>query len=130
VSWAFRHLWTLGGLLSFALGAVGAFLPLLPTVPFMLLAAFCFARGSESFHHWLLHHPRFGKAIRDWQASGAISRRSKWAAVLAIAAAFGLSLLAGVPVRWLAVQGAALACVLVFILTRPEGSEGPEGPEG
>jgi uncharacterized protein len=121
---AARHLWTIGGLVSFGLGAVGVLLPLLPTVPFMLLAAFCFARGSERFHDWLLAHPRFGPAIRDWRAHGAISRRGKRAAVLAIAATFALSLLLGVPAQGLAIQAAVLACVLLFILTRPDGPSG------
>lgn len=119
-----RHLWTLGGLASFGLGAVGVFLPLLPTVPFMLLAAFCFARGSESFHRWLVHHPRFGPPIADWRAHGAISRRGKRAAVVAIVAAFAVSMLIGVPATALAVQAAVLACVLVFILTRPSAPHG------
>jgi uncharacterized protein len=119
-----RHLWTLAGLLSFGLGAVGVFVPLLPTVPFMLLAAFCFARGSERFHCWLLAHPRFGPAIRDWRAHGAISRRGKRAAVLAIAATFVLSLLLGMPAAGLAIQAGVLAGVLTFILTRPDGPAG------
>lgn len=116
-----RHLWTAAGLVSFAIGAVGAFVPLLPTVPFVLLAAFCFARGSESFHRWLVHHPRFGPAIRDWRAHGAISRKGKRAAVIAICGAFAASVLIGVPARGLAVQAVVLACVLAFILTRPVG---------
>ena len=90
----------------------------------MLLAAFCFARGSEPFHRWLVHHPRFGPPIRDWQAHGAISRRAKRAAVLAIAATFAVSLLIGLPASALAIQAAVLACVLVFILTRPDGPRG------
>ncbi len=118
-----RHLWTAAGLVSFAIGAVGAFLPLLPTVPLMLLAAFCFARGSEPFHQWLVQHPRFGPGIRDWQAHGAISRRGKRAAVIAMAAALGASLLFGVPRYVLAIQAVALVGVLVFILTRPEGPQ-------
>ena len=121
---AIRHLWTLGGVLSFVVGAVGVFVPLLPTVPFMLLAAFCFARGSDRFHRWLVAHPRFGPAIRDWRAHGAVSRRGKRAAVLAIVATFLLSLLLGMPAAGLAVQAAVLAGVLVFILTRPDGAAG------
>jgi uncharacterized membrane protein YbaN (DUF454 family) len=121
---AIRHLWTLGGVLSFVVGAVGVFVPLLPTVPFMLLAAFCFARGSERFHRWLVAHPRFGPAIRDWRAHGAVSRRAKRAAALAIVATFLLSALMGMPAAGLAVQAAVLAVVLVFILTRPHGPTG------
>lgn len=121
MSWAIRSLWTVAGVLSFAIGAIGAVLPLLPTVPFMLLAAFCFARGSERFHIWLLDHPRFGPAIRNWQAHGAISRRAKRAATIAIALTFLASALWGVPLYALAMQAAVLAIVLTFLLTRPEG---------
>jgi uncharacterized protein len=117
---AVRHIWTAAGLVSFAIGAVGALLPLLPTVPFMLLAAFCFARGSEPFHRWLVGHPRFGPTIRDWRAHGAISRRAKRAAVVAIAATVAISLLIGVPRHVLVIQAVVLTGVLFFILTRPE----------
>lgn len=124
MNWAIRSLWTAAGVLSFAIGAIGAVLPLLPTVPFMLLAAFCFARGSERFHLWLLDHPRFGPAIRNWQAHGAISRRAKRAATIAIALTFLASILWGVPLYALAMQAAVLAIVLTFLLTRPEGPRG------
>ncbi len=89
----------------------------------MLLAAFCFARGSEPFHRWLVHHPRFGPAIRDWQAHGAISRRGKRAAVLAIVASFAISLMLGIPAFGLAIQALALAGVLLFVMTRPDGPD-------
>lgn len=111
-------------MLSFGLGAVGAFLPLLPTVPLMLLAAFCFARGSDRFHRWLMDHPRFGPPIHDWQAHRAISRPAKRAAVAAIALAFGASVAAGVAAWVLAVQAVVLTGVLAFILTRPHGPAG------
>ena len=114
-----RHLWTLAGLIAMGLGLVGAVLPLLPTVPFMILAAFCFARGSQRFHDWLTGHPQFGPAIRDWRAHGAISRRGKSAAGIGIAAAFVLSLVLGVPGWVLGVQAGVLACVALFIFTRP-----------
>jgi uncharacterized membrane protein YbaN (DUF454 family) len=52
------------GVTSLALGVVGMFLPLLPTVPFLILAAFAFGRSHPGAEQWLLHHPRFGKAIR------------------------------------------------------------------
>lgn len=112
------------GLLFLGLAIIGAVLPLLPTVPFMLLAAFCFARGSDRFHRWLVHHPRFGPAIRDWQAHGAISRRGKQAAVAAIAATVGMSLLVGLPAHALAIQAVVLTGVVAFILTRPDGPRG------
>ena len=119
-----RILWTMAGWGAFALGLIGAFLPLLPTVPFMILAAFCFARGSDRFHDWLVGHPTFGPAIRDWRESGAISRRGKSWAVGGILAAFTMSLLLGVRPTILIVQAVVLTGVTVFILTRPHGREG------
>ncbi|MEM6971647.1 MAG: YbaN family protein [Pseudomonadota bacterium] len=122
-----RLLWCIAGWGAFGLGALGAVLPLLPTVPFMLLAAFCFARGSERFHLWLTTHPRFGPAISDWNASGVIRPKAKRAAVIAIALGFGLSVALGVPGHVLAIQAVVLGAVLVFILTRP-GAAHDGGP--
>ena len=116
-----RTLWTAAGLTSFALGAVGVLVPLLPTVPFMLLAAFCFARGSDRFHDWLVNHPRFGPAIQDWQAHGAISRRGKVAAVAAACVTFGISLALGLAVHILAIQAVVLGLMMLFVLSRPSG---------
>ena len=115
-------LWTLAGCGAFALGFLGVFLPLLPTVPFMILAAFCFARGSERFHDWLVDHPQFGPAIQDWRRHGAISRKGKVLAVVGIALAFCISLLLGVKLWVLGVQAVVLVLVATFILTRPDGA--------
>lgn len=115
-------LWTLAGCGAFALGFLGVFLPLLPTVPFMILAAFCFARGSERFHDWLVDHPQFGPAIQDWRRHGAISRKGKILAVVGIALAFCISLLLGVKLWVLGVQAVVLVLVATFVLTRPDGA--------
>ena len=117
-----RMLWTLAGCGAFALGFLGVFLPLLKTVPFMILAAFCFARGSERFHDWLVDHPQFGPAIRDWRSHGAISRKGKMWAVVGIALAFGISLVLGVKLWVLGVQAVVLVLVATFVLTRPDGA--------
>lgn len=65
------------GVLSLIVGIVGIAVPLLPTTPFLLLSAFCFARSSEKFHSWLIHHPKLGPPIRDWQERGVIRRGPK-----------------------------------------------------
>lgn len=116
-----RTLWTIAGWLSFTLGFVGAFLPLLPTVPFMLLATYCFARGSERFHEWLITHPRFGPPILDWQERGTISRKAKIMAGITIGLTFSISVALGLKPSLLAVQAVVLACVCLFLFTRPEG---------
>lgn len=91
-----RLLYLLLGWASLLLGAAGTVLPLLPTVPFVILAAFFFARGSPALERWLVEHRRFGPHIRAWRSRGAISRKGKAAALacFGLSAAVGLLLLA------------------------------------
>ncbi len=114
-----RFLWLAGGGASLAFGTAGIVLPLLPTVPFLLLAAFCFARSSERLHHWLVSHRTLGPPIEDWRRSGAIGRNAKVAASVSMLAALGMSLLLGVRAEALAVQMIVLVGVATFIWTRP-----------
>ncbi len=85
----------LGGVLALLLGAIGVFVPLLPTVPFVILAAFCFARSSPRLEQWLVGHRTFGPHIAAWRSRGAISPRGKRAALIAfaISTAAGFALL-------------------------------------
>jgi uncharacterized membrane protein YbaN (DUF454 family) len=106
-------------MLSVALGLIGVVLPLIPTVPFMLLAAFCFARSSERLHGWLLAHPSFGPPILDWQERGAISLQGKRIATLSIGLVFTISLALGLRWQILGIQAVTLCCVLIFIWSRP-----------
>jgi len=112
--------WTLAGLLSLGLGIIGIFLPLLPTTPLVLLAAFCFGKGAPRLRAWLLRHRTFGPMIENWQATGAIAPRAKRMAILAMAAAFGLSAALGLAYWVLAVQFLCMAGAASFILTRPD----------
>jgi uncharacterized membrane protein YbaN (DUF454 family) len=73
----FRILWFSGGLLSVALGTLGMFLPLLPTVPFLLLAVFCFAKSSPAWAAKILHHPFIGKPLREWLQYKGIRKKDK-----------------------------------------------------
>ncbi|SMH34812.1 YbaN family protein [Maritimibacter sp. HL-12] len=104
---------------ALALGLVGVALPGLPTTPFLLVAAFGFSKSSPRLRAWLAEHPRLGPPIRDWSERGAISRRNKTRAVLAIGLVVVLSLALGAPAWVLALQAAGIAIGLGFVLTRP-----------
>nr|WP_196158176.1 YbaN family protein [Reinekea sp. G2M2-21] len=80
------------GWLCFGLGAVGVVLPVLPTTPFMLLAAACFAKTSPRFHRWLLANQIFGPLIKNWQEERFITAVAKRRALMIVAVTFGLSI--------------------------------------
>jgi uncharacterized membrane protein YbaN (DUF454 family) len=86
-----RWLFLLAGLICVALAAAGAILPVLPCTPFLLLAAYCFARSSKRMHRWLLHSRLFGPIIQDWQQHRAIRRRVRTSSVLLILVVIGLT---------------------------------------
>jgi uncharacterized membrane protein YbaN (DUF454 family) len=114
-----RTLYLVGGFAALALGALGVVLPLLPTVPFMILAAFCFARSSPRFEAMLLDNSTFGPHIMRWRSNGAISRRGKQAASVAfvVSAAIGL---AHAPMPWALAPVAAGIIGGTWIWRRPE----------
>lgn len=80
-----RWMYLVAGFVSVALGVIGIALPLLPTVPFMILAAFFFARSSPRFEQMLVEHKVFGPHIVRWREHGAVSRRGKKFALAAFA---------------------------------------------
>ena len=121
------------GWVSLALAFVGIFLPLLPTTPFVLLAAFCFSKSSERWHRWLLTQPRMGPLIRNWEQYGSISKQAKWMATMLIVGIFSFTLTFvafGNLVK--AILLLIATGVLVFIWTRPfppydKGMQAPMG---
>lgn len=106
--------------MALAAGTIGAFVPILPTVPFIILAAFCFARGSPALERRLLEHRTFGPHIVAWRKKGAISRRGKTAAAIAFAASaiVGLLLLEW---PWSMLPLAAALVGGSWVLSRPSG---------
>lgn len=114
-----RRLWMAGGVTSVALGSAGIFLPLLPTVPFFILAAFCFARSNRAWEQKLLDHPRFGPSIIAWRERGSISRRGKLAATAAFAVSIGIGAVT-LNAPWLFIPPAVAAVSLGWLWTRPE----------
>lgn len=105
---------------SLALGIVGAFVPVLPTVPFVLLAAWAAARSSPGLSYWLETHPRMGPMIRDWRHSGVVRRRAKWMASLMMAAS-AVAMALFVRPWWLpAMAGGIMVVVAAWLWQRPE----------
>jgi len=80
-----RVLWLAAGVVSLVTGLIGIMLPVLPTTPFVLLAAFCFSRGCDRCERWLLDHPRFGPLVRDWRERRAVPLRAKQFATVMMA---------------------------------------------
>ncbi|MCK8464861.1 YbaN family protein [Aliiroseovarius sp. S1339] len=103
-----------------ALGLLGVILPVLPTTPFLLVAAFAFGKGSPKARAWLIDHAHFGPAIQDWEERGAISRRAKTLAVSMMSLVFIVSLILGAPVWVLLAQGILMGAGAAFVLTRPD----------
>ncbi len=107
-----RVLWAGAGALALITGLVGIFVPLLPTTPFVLLAAFCFSRGSARCERWLLEHPRFGPMVRDWRARRAVPLRAKqFATVMMALGSLWAALTLAPPLAWLP----ALVCSAVAV---------------
>ncbi len=115
-----RWLWRALGVGAVGIGAVGTVVPLLPTTPFLLVAAWAFARGSERWRQWLVSHPRFGPAIRSWQSQRAIPRKAKWIGIASVIASLAIAVWMQLPPLALTLQVIALVGVSVFLLTRPD----------
>lgn len=114
-----RAVWMGVGFAALALAALGVALPLLPTTPFLLVAAFAFARSSERWHAWLHSHRVFGPMIENWRRHRAIDRRTKIVGVASMAAVMALSVALDVDPVVLAVQAVALTASAAFVLSRP-----------
>jgi uncharacterized protein len=117
---ALRYFWILLGWIFFGIGITGLFLPLLPCTPFMILATFCFSKGSEKLHQWILGLPRVGPMVRDWEDKGVIRLRAKLLSTLVIcaSASYPLFVMAiAAPLR--ALVALVISGVLVFIWSRP-----------
>lgn len=85
------------GSLFVALGIAGIFLPVLPTTPFMLLAAACYARASKRFYNWLLNNRTFGPTILEWRRYRSIPYRVKWTAIVLMAVTVSISIFFFIP---------------------------------
>lgn len=117
-----RLAWLLAGAgwLCVALGVAGLFLPLLPTVPLLLLAAACFARSSERCYRWLLDHPRLGPLVADYLDGGGIPLRAKVIAIATLWLSVSFSLYLAAPSFWARLLLPVIAaCVTLYLLRLP-----------
>jgi uncharacterized protein len=110
-----------------ALAAAGVVLPLLPTTPFLLVAAWSASRHSPAFEAKLLAHPRFGPPIRTWRAERALCRRTKAVALSALAVSLVITLLVLESLTLQLLAGFAVACVAAYLGTRPAPGGGVRG---
>lgn len=115
-----RGVFVMLGTLFVLIGAIGVILPVLPTTPFLLLAAACYARGSVRFYNWLMRNPLFGHYIRTWRQEGRIPMKAKILAVTMIVLSIGLSIALFIPFLAAKVATALIGLgVIVYICRFP-----------
>jgi len=117
-----RALWIMLGVLALILGAIGVVLPILPTTPFVILAAFAFGKSIPAWRRWLERNKIFGPLIKNWEETGAIAPRYKVMAVTMMLAAIALSVYLSVRPLVLGVQVLCMLAAFCFIITRPNGT--------
>ncbi len=121
-----RYILLILGWLAMVFAILGVVLPLLPTTPFLLLAAWCFARSSPRFHHWLLYRSAFGRYIRHWQQHRAMPPGAKGRAILVILLSFAFSLWM-VKILWVRLMLLVILCLLlIFMIRLPVIDDGQE----
>lgn len=115
-----RHIYFAMAWLFVLLGFIGAFLPIMPTVPFLLLATVCFSRSSKRWHQWIVGHPRWGAPILEWQEKGVIRKKAKIFATVLIFISFSGSMFFVRDRMYLVIMLAGImASLYLFIWTRP-----------
>lgn len=114
-----KWLWFILAWLSFVIGFIGAFLPILPTTPFLILAAFLFSKSSPRFHTWIMGLPVAGDAVRDWQRNRVINLRAKFlCGSMILLSLFLIWRSAGIPLVIQILVTVILGSVGTFVLTR------------
>jgi uncharacterized protein len=120
-----RGLFLVAGIMAFAVGIVGIFLPLLPTTPLIILAAACFARAYRPFHEWMLAHRWFGPMLREWYHHRSLPYRTKLIAIVTMIVGFGGSIVFFVRPAWAQALLAVCALLLAVMLYRIPSRDGP-----
>jgi uncharacterized protein len=115
---AIQWLWLTAGFLCLAAGAVGVVLPIMPTVPFVILAAYCFARGSKRWETWLLTHPTLGPMVKNWRENRGVPLRAKQLSTVTMAISSALSWWY-LPPSYGWVPAAFCTCVAIWLWSLP-----------
>jgi uncharacterized membrane protein YbaN (DUF454 family) len=113
-------LWRALALLCVLLGLIGVVVPGLPTVPFLLVAAWAARHGWPALERWLLAHPRWGPPIRRWRDHGAVPRRAKWASSLMMGFSAGVLWWSSVPLVVKVGVPLLMVAVATWLWLRPE----------
>lgn len=114
-----RYLWFALGGTALALGAIGVVLPVLPTTPFVILAAFAFGKSSPRLHAWLLRSRLFGNMIIEWETHGVIPLRVKILACTMMFAVLAFSIYAQAPRGVIIAQTIGILLGAGYVVTRP-----------
>ena len=102
-----------------SLGIVGAFLPVMPTTPFLIVAVWAFSRSSPRLKSWLYHHPRYGETLQNWFEYGAVSARIKFFAIITMSMSIPIVYVLTDNATIAGIQAAILLIVSVFLISRP-----------
>jgi uncharacterized protein len=121
-----RVFWVCAGFLSLLLGLIGIFLPVMPTTPFVILAAFCFSRGSKRLHEWILSQKHLGPMIRDWEEHGVVPLRAKVLTTILLAiSTTSLHIFAPVSLGVKLAATLTIVLALAYVLSRPSTRRNP-----
>jgi uncharacterized membrane protein YbaN (DUF454 family) len=114
----FNAVWISLGFISTGIGILGLLIPLFPGVVFLLVAAFCFSKGSQRWHDWLLAHPRLGPPIVNWRDNGAITLNTKRMVLVMLALSVVAAAVLRIPAHIMAAQVCLILAAAYFVWTR------------
>lgn len=115
----YRIIYNIIGGFSLVLGILGAFLPLLPSTCFILVATWAFAKSSPAFHHWLYYQSPFSNSIQDWTTYRVIPAKVKWIATLSIIGSYLITVLLIDNIYIVGGLGIGMAVLLLYLHSKP-----------